>query len=364
MLVAVLLDRRALTVRNVAVAAMIILVLRPESILTASFQMSFAATLALVAGFEFFSERRRERLALGPPPRRTARRIGLVWLGGLALTSLLAGLATAPFGAFHFHRTAPLSLLANVVAAPVVTFLVMYPALFAVILMPLGLEAAPFRLMDIGIDLVVAIGRWIDAWTGDGGRIAAAPLWALLAVVTGMLWLSLWREKWRLLGVAPVIIGLAAWGSAPRPAIMVDETGSVAAVRGEDGRYHVAGDGADFEVDTWLRADGDLRAAGDASLAADILCDRIGCTAPLPGGARLALLADARGFAEDCRNAAVLVTAHAAPEGCDRTAFVIDGPELARTGAQALYRQADGSWRSVTVRPEVRRSWMPPLPDQ
>src|SRR5690606_13675812 len=109
-----------------------------------------------------------------------------------------------------------------------------------------GLEAGPLWLMDAGIDIVVAIGRWIAVATGEGGQIAAAPLWALLAVVIGLLWLSLWRERWRVLGVAPIIIGLAAWGSAPRPAILIDETGSVAAVRGADGRYAVAGDGADF----------------------------------------------------------------------------------------------------------------------
>jgi competence protein ComEC len=279
----------------------------------------------------------------------------------MTLTSLLAGLATAPFGAFHFHRTAPLSLIANVLAAPVVTFGVMYPALLAMILMPFGLEEGPLWLMNKGIDVVVAIARWIADWTGEGGRIAAAPLWALVAVVVGILWLCLWRERWRLLGVAPIVLGLAAWGSAPRPAIMIDETGSAVAVRAPDGRYAVAGDGADFEVDTWLRADADPRTAGDPSLAVGVLCDRIGCTAPLPDGTRVALLADSRGFAEDCSHAAILVTAHAAPDGCDGPSLVIDGPQLARTGALALYESDDG-WRVAAVRPGVRRPWMPPLP--
>jgi competence protein ComEC len=180
-------------------------------------------------------------------------------------------------------------------------------------------------------------------------------------VVLGGLWLALWREHWRLAGVVPIVVALAGWGTAPRPDILIDESGSVAAVRGPDGSYAVIGDGADFEVDTWLRADADPRAAGDPTLAEGVLCDRIGCTAPLPDGSRLALLTDARGFAEDCRNAEVLVTAHDAPEGCP-SAMVVDGAELGVTGAQALYADSEEGWKVVPVRPEVRRPWMPPLP--
>ena len=125
MLFAVLLDRRAFSVRNVAIAAFIVLLMRPEALLTVSFQMSFAATLALIAGFEVFSERRRRRQAIGPLAHRTLRRGMMLWVGGLLLTSILAGLATTPFAAFHFNRTAPLSLLANLGAMPVLSLMVM-----------------------------------------------------------------------------------------------------------------------------------------------------------------------------------------------------------------------------------------------
>ena len=150
-LVAVLLDRRAFSVRNVAVAATIVLLLTPEALLTASFQMSFAATLALIAGFEIVSERRRKRLAIGPPAERKAFRVAAYWIGGLMLTSILAGLLTASFAAFHFNRTAPLSLLANLAAMPMLTVLVMPAALIAVVLMPLGLESPALSIMDFGL---------------------------------------------------------------------------------------------------------------------------------------------------------------------------------------------------------------------
>ena len=149
-LVAVLIDRRAFSIRNVAVAATIILLLTPEALITASFQMSFAATIALIAGFEFLAERRRKRRSISRSPDQSIGRTIWLWVSGMAMTSLLAGLATAPFAAFHFHRTAPLSLFANVAAMPIFTLLVMPMALLGVLLMPLGLEQIPLAIAGLG----------------------------------------------------------------------------------------------------------------------------------------------------------------------------------------------------------------------
>ncbi|HMN87954.1 MAG TPA: ComEC/Rec2 family competence protein, partial [Bauldia sp.] len=112
MLLAVLLGRRAVTLRNVAIAALVVLVLEPESVLSASFQMSFAATVALVSGYEAISRLRDRRLDLAEHDAPGLSGRALAWMGGLFLTSLIAGLATTPFGAYHFQRLAPLSLLA------------------------------------------------------------------------------------------------------------------------------------------------------------------------------------------------------------------------------------------------------------
>ena len=119
MLAAVMLDRPAITLRNVALAALFILALAPESIVTASFQMSFAATAALVSGYEAISAWRDRRVALNDRAGGVAARFGRA-AAGLFITSAIAGLATAPFAAFHFQRLAPLTLVANLAAMPVV----------------------------------------------------------------------------------------------------------------------------------------------------------------------------------------------------------------------------------------------------
>ncbi len=364
MLIAVLLDRRAFSIRNIAVAAAIVLVLSPEAILTASFQMSFAATLALIVGFEVVDERRRKRPAIGPAPGRTMIRAALFAAAGLLLTSILAGLATAPFGAFHFNRTQPLSLVANLAAMPFVSLLVMPFALIAVVLMPFGLEQWPLEIMGFGLRMVIAIADRVTEWTGSAGMVPASPLAALLVAVAGLLWLCLWGERWRLLGGIAIAGGLALFGSAPRPDVLIEETGAAVAVRGPDGAYRFMGRGATFELETWLRADADPRAAGHASLEEGVFCDPLGCTAPLGGtGLRVALVEEPRAFAEDCRVAAIVITALAAPEGC--AAFVVDRRSVQRYGVHALFidgaNEGRVTFRVATVRPDIRRPWMPPL---
>jgi competence protein ComEC len=367
-LVAVLLDRRAFSVRNVAVAAAIVLILTPEALLTASFQMSFAATLALIAGFETVSERRRRRLAIGPPPERTTFRIIVYWAVGLALTSILAGLATAPFAAFHFNRTAPLSLLANLAAMPMVSLIVMPSALISVVLMPLGLEHLPLQLMDFGLRYMIDIAEAVSEWTGASGLVPAAPVAALLLVALGLIWLCLWRERWRLLGLPVMAAGVLVALAAPQPIALIEETASAVAIRGADGRFGLLGGGASFEFETWLRADADPRTIAEAELDAASHCDPVGCAAPIGDSGRyLALALTQAAMAEDCRIAAIVVAAFDAPANC-AAALVIDRAALARGHAHAIYVEEgpDGelAFRVVPARPEIRRPWMPPLPDQ
>ncbi|MHA1560340.1 MAG: ComEC/Rec2 family competence protein [Alphaproteobacteria bacterium] len=367
MLFAVLLDRRAFSVRNVAIAAFIVLIVKPEALLTASFQMSFAATLALITGFEVVSERRRKRNAIGPAAERTFGRSAMFWVGGLLLTSVLAGLATAPFAAFHFNRTAPLSLLANLAAVPAVSLIVMPAALVAVLVMPLGLEGAPLWLVDLGLSYIIGIAEMVANWTGDAGLVASAPVGALLAVAIGLVWLCLWRTRWRLVGIPMILIGISAAALGPRPDLLIEESGEVVAVRAADGTYRVIGSGSTYEVETWLRADADPRARNDDALQEGVACDHLGCTALIGNTPlRVAVALDYAAFADDCRLAAIIVTSLVAPEDCGL--LVIDRDDLARGAAHAVYLErhkgAEIDFRVAAARPETRRPWMPPLPSQ
>ena len=363
MLTAILLDRRAITLRNVALAALIVLAIEPESVLSASFQMSFAATLALVAGFEVIALRRDRRLTLADPgsPRLSGR--ASAWIAGLFLTSLIAGLATTPFGAYHFQRLAPLSLFANLAAMPAVGFVVMPMALVSVILMPFGLEPLPLAAMSLGLDWMMAVAATAEAWSEGIGAVRMAPPASLVLFVAGFLWLALWRERWRFAGLLPMLLALPVALLSPRPDILIDDSGEAVAVRSDDGRYVVIGvKGHRFEVETWLRTDGDPRdSPSEAGEADGARCDPLGCTIAA-GGVLVAVGNSPAALADDCRLATVVISRYRAPDGC-AAAAVIDRSALASGGAHALYRiVADGPprFQVVTAYPPLRRPFMPP----
>lgn len=360
MLAAIMIDRRAITLRNVALAALIVLVIAPESLTSASFHMSFAATAALIAAYEAISARLDRRQGL-TTRHGVGARLGR-YATSLLITSLVAGLATAPFAAFHFQRVAPLTLIANLAAMPAVGLIVMPMALAAVAMMPFGLEFLPLTVMKGGLAWVGFVAEKTAAWSAGYGGVAMAPKAALMLVVAGFLWLVLWRERWRLAGLIPMALALPIALAAPQPDILVDEQGIVAAVRGESGRFGILGDRrADFEIAYWLRADADARAADAADLTDGVACDPLGCIAQAGAVGGVALVTRREAFAEDCRMAAIVISRFVAPPGCAAHALVIDRAHLDRFGAHALYRQGAGV-RIETAYPALRRPFMPAAP--
>jgi competence protein ComEC len=365
MLLAVVIDRRALTLRNVVLAALVILVVNPESLLSISFQMSFAATVALVATYEAIAARA-DRLALTRSDLTVSARIRQAILT-LFLTSLVAGLATTPFGAYYFQRVAPLTIIANMAVAPAVGLVIMPMALASVVLMPFGLEALPLRVMSYGLDWMIAVAEKTTAWSEGLGGVPKAPVAALLITVAGFLWLALWRERWRLAGLVPIVLAVPLAVMTPRPDIIVAQSGAAVAVRAADGHYRILG-GKDsrFEIENWLSAEGDARSPKSEVLRQDVGCDALGCIAKLGDGGKVALIFRPDAFREDCQIAAVVVTRLNAPHRCAEGALVIDRTMLERTGAQALYVEsgpagAEGGFRIETAYPSIRRPFMPPV---
>jgi competence protein ComEC len=361
MLIAILIDRRALTLRNVALAALVILVFSPESLLSISFQMSFAATVALIAAYEALAKVPKRDLGLTDRRERSLLDRVRAATTTLFVTSLIAGLATAPFAAFYFQRVAPLTILANMAVAPAVGFIVMPMVLLAVVAMPFGLEALPLTVMQWGLQWMLAVSDKVAAWSAGFGGIAAPPASVLLLMVAGFLWLALWQERWRLAGLALILVALPIALAAVPPDIIVDEDATAVAVRGADGHLRMmAARGATFEIEMWLRADADVRPANAPGLKAGVACDPIGCVTHASNNAVVALTVRREGFAEDCELAAVLVSALPAPPGCNPSGIVIDRDRLDQFGAHALFRRGDGTFRVETAYPRVRRPFMPP----
>ncbi|HEX2761786.1 MAG TPA: ComEC/Rec2 family competence protein, partial [Rhizomicrobium sp.] len=218
---AVLLDRPALTMRTLALAAAIVLVGKPESIIDAGFQMSFAAVAALIAVAEW--DQRRQRTV----PR------SLFWryLAGIVITSLVAGLATTPFTLFHFGRAAHYAVLGNLLAMPVMGLWIMPLAALSVMLMPFGLEGLVLPALGNGIDLMVRMGGWVSGLPGAVSLTSAMPVAALVLIALGGLWIAIWQRPWRWWGAAPMVLGVLLACLMPRPDMLVAPDAQTVAIR-------------------------------------------------------------------------------------------------------------------------------------
>lgn len=237
MLVAVLIGRPSISLRNVALSALVILVLSPSDVMGASFQMSFAATVALVAGYALFQERKDTSPGNGSNlPGVGVLKIVWRFFWGIALTSLIGGVSTAIFSIAHFQQLSVWGLPANLAAMPIVSFVVMPAGLLAMMLMPFGLDAWPLKVMGFGLDLVIAVAKEVSSWGGDGGA-GVLPAFTLPLTVCGFLLLTLLRTRLRWLGAAAIAVTLAAaflFPSRPPPAIVIAESGDLVGLVGDE----------------------------------------------------------------------------------------------------------------------------------
>lgn len=246
MLGAILVDRRAISLRAVAIAALIVLILRPESLLSPGFQMSFAATTALVAVFGALRD-------IGPLP-------GPGWLKpvlGLLLSSAIAGLATAPIGAAHFNTMSHYGLLANMLSVPVMGTIVVPSAVVAALLAPFGLEALPLVIMGFGLEWILAVSQWVSGLDGAQGYVVNPPFYVLPLFALGGLWIALWRGHAKWVGGFPVVAAFLLWGQGHRPDVLIADTGGLVGVMTEQGRALSKQKGSGFVATIWLENDGD-----------------------------------------------------------------------------------------------------------
>ncbi|MGA7810519.1 ComEC/Rec2 family competence protein [Bradyrhizobium sp.] len=360
-LIAVMVDRRAITFRTLAVAAMLVLVVVPEALVHPGFQMSFAATLGLVALVQLGMPR-----LFATADSSLAARVAL-WGGRevvtLVMASFVAGLATTPYAAFHFHRVTPYGVLANLAAMPVVSALVMPAGMLGLLAMPFGLDGVFWWLMGIGIDWMIKVTEWVAALPGAIGRMPAFGTGPLIASSIGIVLMGFLRTPLRWSGAAVLALAIVWALAVPQPDILISGDGHNVAVRGKDGRLHLMRFAKDaFLVKEWLAADADPRQAGDPSLADRVSCDDAGCVAPMADGSFVTSALRADALADDCERAALIVTMRQAPRDC--AAAVIEQGRLRRQGALALWRR--GSEFVVdAVKPRgADRPWSPATPGE
>jgi len=256
MLVAVLFDRPSVSLRNVALSAIVILVLSPSEVLGASFQMSYAATLALVSGYRLWKGRARGERRFFPLPVPWALKAAGGMFAGIATTSLIGGASTAIFSIEHFHRLATYGLAANLAALPIVSFVIMPVGMMAMLLMPFGLDVVPWHITGLGIDAVIWIAKGVAAWGGNV-PFARLPPWVFPLVIAGMLLMGLLRTRLRHLGALLIVLTVAAAAAVPGkppPDLMVAEDGELVALMRDGHLEPNRQRPPDFIFEQWQRA--------------------------------------------------------------------------------------------------------------
>lgn len=327
-LVAILADRRALSLRAVAIAALIVLVLRPEALMGPGFQMSFAATTALVA---VFGAMRSQQIRIGP-----------AWAQGIVavvISSFVAGLATAPIGAAHFNQIAHYGLIANLSSVPVMGMVVVPAAVLALLLAPLGLDWIGLALMGMGLDWILGVAHWASALPGARGQVVQPGPWVLPLLSGGALMVILWQGRARWSGLAPFAAALMIWMQAERPDVLIADTGGLVGVMTPEGRVLSRPKGAGFIAANWLENDGDA-AEQSAAAARPAVQLAVFAVRHIHGKRNVGAL-------ETCAKGDWLVLSH--PEPVDLPCRVFDPPRLRRTGAVAIWLGGDAP-KVVTAR--------------
>ncbi|WP_346722148.1 ComEC/Rec2 family competence protein [Shimia ponticola] len=335
---AVLFDRRALTLRAVAVAAIIVLALQPEALMSPGFQMSFAATTALVVAFRRLAGRAR----IGPTWTRPAVSV--------FLSSLIAGCATAPLAAAHFNIVSHFGLIANLVTVPLMGALIMPAAVVAALLWPLGLSWVPFLVMDKGLAWIIAVAQTVSDWPGAVGRVQAPPPEVLPILAMGAVFVVIWQGRERWLGAVLCLIAGVLWVNHERPPLLIASSGGLAGMLTDSGRVLNTARGDGFAARVWLENDGDASVQEEAA--------RHGGQAFEIGDTRFIVVRGVAARDVTCGKDDVLVTNIALDHwpGCP----LWDPEHLRQTGAIAVQERA-GALHITTARSHTgRRIWNDP----
>ena len=363
MLLAILLDRPALSMRSLALAAALILLLGPESLLEPGFQMSFAAVMSLIAVAEWEAARPPREVGPASPAMRNVRR----YMRGIVVTSLVGSISTIPFAIYHFNRATHYAVLGNLLAMPVMGFVVMPAAAISVVMMPLGLDSVPLHILGWGVEFMLAVGRWVSRLPGAVSVVPAWPVGALVLVSLGGLWLGLWRRRWRWFGLLPLAAGVMLAYATPQPDLLIGRDGVTVALRVPDGSlklFRQAGDA--YSADEWLKRDGEDRTSGNsvAGRSDGVSCDALGCIAAARGGMKVADVLRPEALPEDCAYADIVVSAVRTRRLCRGPKLVIDPLDVSRTAGYAVWFSPALRVETVEAARGVRPWSMPARRDQ
>ncbi len=359
---AVLAGRSPVSVRSLGVAGIVLMLIAPHEVVGVSFQMSFSAVLALIAGYE----------ALGPWLRKMrgkslARRC-LSHLMALALTSTLAGTASLPYGAYHFGHVQSYYILSNMAAVPLTAFWVMPAGLIALLLMPFGLESVALVPMGWGVTPIIGIARLTAGLPGATMAVPHMPIWGLAVLSLGVAWLGIWRSWIRLGGLVAIAVGIGSPAFDRLPDVLVSADAGMIGFRTAHGVFlQQTRGGSAFTRDAWLSrwaaaAAEPMPAEGWADMGA-LTCVKDACVfRPRPDD-MAALLVRGPSKPSGCGGAAVIVSAEPARGVCTWPApRAVDRFVVWKDGAVAVWLGPLGAVVLTDRADRGDRPWVPPRP--
>jgi competence protein ComEC len=354
---AILIDRLRISMRICAIAAAVVLVLDPVSLVGISFQMSFGAVVALIAVYETFGGRLgrvlRGRSLLGEI---------LGYCGAVAVTTLVATLGTYPFSIYHFHHIALYSPLANVIAVPLSALWTLPLGVVTCLLMPFGLERLALVPMGWGIEVTIWVAQHVSTLPGNVWTTPRLPPSGLLLISFGGLWLCLWRGPWRRWGVVPIVAGFASMMLTRPPDIVIADIGRFVAARAPDGHYFVSADKGEGMARSFLAEE-----TGEAlvdwpepGIGAEngLDCAKTSCLYTAHGRT-VAIITGEAALPLKCGGVDAIVSQVPAGFRCRSMMPVIDRIDSWRRGAVALWLDADGITVESTNEARGDRPWVP-----
>ena len=247
-LIGVMISRRSISMRTISWAALCVLMVSPVALITPSFQMSFAAVVALIA----FYESCRSYVQIKVRDKNIFK-IVLVYLFGIVVSDFIASVATLPYSIYHFNRVAVYTSLGNLLAGPIIGLWIMPFVLISMLLMPLGLDYVPLKILGYGIHWVNEITAYVSALPHAGVPVMSMPMWGLIAITLGGLWLCLWQRKWRHFGWIGIMIGSLSLCLTQTPDVLIDSSGKAIAVKDKaDNMVVLPSRGKMFIKNIWL----------------------------------------------------------------------------------------------------------------
>jgi competence protein ComEC len=353
---AILIDRMRLSMRICALAAFLVLLLDPASLVGVSFQMSFGAVVALVAVYETWGA----RLAYLFHSFSFLKTV-LGYLGAVALTTVVATLGTQPFAIYHFHHLVLYSPLANVIAVPISAMWTLPWGVISCLLMPFGLEKLALVPMGWGIDVTILVAQWVAALPGNVWSMPRLPTSGVVLVALGGCWLCLWQGRWRWWGTLGIALGMAMMLLTRPPDLILADLGRFLAARAPDGNYLVADTAETLDRSFLVQETGAslLPWPAVASSAGPLECPVEGRCFYAARGRRVALVTGEAGLPVACNTVDAIVAQVPAGFQCRGQIPVVDRIDSWRQGAIALWLEPDGVTVESTNADRGDRPWVP-----